>query len=645
MNSPEDYFGIDELFATILDGRSDAYALLYRPENDAQYIEVLSGSVTTVARLEDLPSCRRSERAAGSETELLAIVPYRQVTERGFECVDDQEPLSVMAVHASTRINKSTLIDAIVDTKIDLNGGHFDRDDDEYADAALRIIQDEICTGAGANFVLKRTYVASIANYSRATLLSLYRRLLLQSAGAYWVFLVDLGERVFIGATPERHVSLEAGVATMNPISGTYRYPSSGPSIEGVLEFLSDSKESEELFMVVDEELKMMGRVCGEGPTLRGPYLKAMARLAHTEYLIGGATDLPPWKILRETLLAPTITGSPLENACRVIKKYEPEGRGYYSGLIALFGQDAIGHESMDSAILIRTADINKHGTLRFCTGSTLVRDSVPLSEAAETRVKAAGMLSALGALEEPATTNATQASHAQSLAQIALDSDVTRALKSRNDAISHYWQTSPSERKRPHSLLVGRKVLVLDAEDTFTAMICHQLSSFGLHVTVVRATENFDVAHYDLIVLGPGPGDPNDSKDVRVISLQKAVQHLLLEGKPFLAICLSHQVLCRQLGLQVTRRLRPNQGTQKQIDLFGEAVKVGFYNTYSASSPDSALKLSSGVQVYLSRDPVSCEVHAMHGHSFMSFQFHPESILTPQGDSILGEAAATLLS
>lgn len=645
MNDSDGYLGKDELLASILGGSSDAYALLYRPETDADQVELITGVMTQVAKLQDIPACRRAQGAESEGSELLAIIPYRQITERGFECVDDREPLSVMKIGTTSRVRKEVLLNAIIDSEISLNGGHYDREDEDYAQTALQIIREEIGTGAGANFVLKRSYVASIANYSRAKALSLYRRLLLQSAGAYWVFLVDTGERVFIGATPERHVSLAAGLATMNPISGTFRYPPMGPTVEGVLDFLADNKESEELFMVVDEELKMMGRVCGEGATVRGPYLKPMAKLAHTEYLISGHTTLAPWKILRETLFAPTITGSPLENACRVIKKYEPEGRGYYSGVIALFGRDKVGNETMDSSILIRTADINKHGTLRISTGSTLVRNSDPHSEAAETRAKAAGMLSALGVLEKTPGMPETGTDDALVLSNIAQDPRVIEALHRRNESISRYWQSAPSLRKQHHSTLMGRKVLVLDAEDTFTAMICHQLSSFGLDVTVIPATEAFVPASFDLCVLGPGPGDPNDESDVRVNQIQKAVKTLLHQGKPFLAICLSHQILCRHLGLQVTQKPRPNQGTQKQIDLFGEQVKVGFYNAFSATHALPAVSLPQGIQAYLCRDPVTNEIHAIHGPSFKSFQFHPESVLTLGGERLLGEAAAGLFS
>ncbi|MFO7115698.1 chorismate-binding protein, partial [Pseudomonas aeruginosa] len=51
---------------------------------------------------------------------------------------------------------------------------------------------------------------------------------------------------------------------------------------------------------------------------------------------------------------APTVTGSPLESACRVIRRYEPQGRGYYSGVAALIGGDGQGGRTLDSAILIR---------------------------------------------------------------------------------------------------------------------------------------------------------------------------------------------------------------------------------------------------------------------------------------------------
>src|SRR5262249_13182779 len=149
--------------------------------------------------------------------------------------------------------------------------------------------------------------------------------------------------------SPERHVSLDHGVAVMNPISGTYRYPADGPELTGVLRFLADPKEANELYMVLDEELKMMGRVCDRGARVLGPYLKPMARVAHTGYLIEGRRTRDVREILRDTMFAPTVTGGPLESACRAIARYEPAGRGYYAGVVALIGRDASGQRALDS--------------------------------------------------------------------------------------------------------------------------------------------------------------------------------------------------------------------------------------------------------------------------------------------------------
>ena len=61
----------------------------------------------------------------------------------------------------------------------------------------------------------------------------------------------------------------------------------------------------------------------------------------HTEYLLAGRTDRDVREVLRDTMYAATVTGSPVENACRLIKQYETEGRGYYGAALALLGRDA----------------------------------------------------------------------------------------------------------------------------------------------------------------------------------------------------------------------------------------------------------------------------------------------------------------
>ena len=149
--------------------------------------------------------------------------------------------------------------------------------------------------------------------------------------------------------------------------------------------------------MVVDEELKMMCDICTEGGQVLGPFLKPMSHLIHTEYLLAGRTTRDPREVLRDTMYAATVTGSPVENACRLIKQYETEGRGYYGAALAILGRDADGEPVVDSPIVIRTADVDLDGRLTVTAGATLVRDSDAAYEVAETHAKAGGILSAFG--------------------------------------------------------------------------------------------------------------------------------------------------------------------------------------------------------------------------------------------------------
>jgi 2-amino-4-deoxychorismate synthase len=619
--------GRGDLFGQVLAERPPPFALLRRPEAmGPDQLEVLIGEVSTPAGLDAIALPERPEELEGVGRSVLVIVPHRQIAERGFSCVDDGAELVAMQVTEQDVLPLTDALDRIPMAPISLTDGHFDMDDESYAETVRKIIADEIGRGVGANFVIKRSYVATIADHSYRSALTFFRRLCEQESGAYWTFIVHTGTRTFVGATPERHISLHEGVAVMNPISGTYRYPPSGPTLPGVMEFLDDGKENDELYMVVDEELKMMSRVCEDGARVVGPRLKEMARLAHTEYLIEGRSRRDPREILRDTMFAPTVTGSPLESACRVISRYEPAGRRYYGGIIALIGFDAAGERCMDSAILIRTADIDQAGRLAIGVGATLVRHSDPDDEVAETHAKAAALLAALGT-EQPAS--------------LSRHPDVLAALAERNTGLAEFWLAAPDTaaagrvgRRVPE--LAGVSALVVDAEDHFTAMITQQLRSIGLAVAVRTYDEPYQADAHDLVVMGPGPGDPKDTAHPRIAHLYSAITALLAQRRPFIAVCLSHQVLSHLLGLDVARCIPPNQGRQREIDLFGEHEVVGFYNTFSARSRHDHLDLPGIGRVQICRDVGTDEVHALRGPHFASLQFHAESVLTRGGPRIL---------
>lgn len=370
-----------------------AFALLRRWDADAGApgpVEVLIGRIETADELADIPL---PAGVPDLDHDALALVPFRQIRERGYDCHDDGTPLQVLRVEQCHQLEVGEALETLPNEDIALEEAGFDLDDASYEAIVERIARDEIATGEGANFVIRRDFTGRLRDCDTGTALTLFRRLLQAERGAYWTFLVRTGDRTLVGASPEVHVRLDRSEVVLNPISGTYRYPGSGPDVAGLVQFLDDAKERSELSMVLDEELKMLAAVGDRAGRISGPHLREMTHLAHTEFEIRGRTSADARDVLRETLFAATVTGSPLENACRVIRRHERSGRGYYAGALALFSRDARGRQQLDSPILIRAADVAPDGTLRVGVGATLVRDSDPPSEVAETWAKAAGVL------------------------------------------------------------------------------------------------------------------------------------------------------------------------------------------------------------------------------------------------------------
>ncbi|MFD3439956.1 anthranilate synthase family protein [Streptomyces sp. NPDC058685] len=616
--------------ARLLDDDCPPFALLRRrtPGRDHDTVEVLTGSVHEARALADIPVTDRPS---------LALVPFRQIRERGFDVRDDGTPLSVLVADEYTEMPLSEALERLPAHPVRVEGGAFDVDDRAYADIVRRVVEEEIGSGEGANFVIRRTYTGSIPGFGRADALALFRRLLAAERGAYWTFVVHTGERTLVGASPEVHVRMSGGTVVMNPISGTFRYPPEGPTPEGLLRFLDDRKEREELSMVVDEELKMMCTVGDMGGVVVGPRLKEMAHLAHTEYELRGRSSLDVREVLRETMFAATVTGSPVQNACRVIERHEVGGRGYYAGALALIGTDAGGAQTLDSPILIRTADIDARGALRVPVGATLVRHSDPEGEVAETHAKAAGVLAALGVRPGRPREDAERP-------RLADDPRVRAALDARRADLAPFWL-----RMQERSADLTGDALVIDGEDTFTAMLAHLLRSTGLTVTVRRYDEpglrETALRHPGPVVLGPGPGDPANATDPKMRFLRSLTADLLRDHRHgLLGVCLGHELMAAELGLEIVRKDAPHQGAQERIDFFGREETVGFYNSFTARCDERTAAELAMHRVELSRDEVSGDVHAMRGPGFAGLQFHPESVLTMDGAALTATMIAGVL-
>lgn len=608
------------------------FALIAREQGD---VEVLTGDVIDVELLADIPLFA----ADGSPQEVLALVPYRQVRERGFDATDDGAPLRCLVIRERDEISRADALAQLPSEAIALHDAGFSTSDEEYGEIVQRVIAEEIGRGEGANFVIRRDFTAAVDAAPEHAALTWFRALLEHERGAYWTFAVVTEDHVAVGASPEAHVSVRNGVVTMNPISGTFRHPQGGSTPEALRAFLTDTKETEELFMVVDEELKMMSAVCSDGGRITGPHLKKMSRLTHTEYMLRGTSTLDPRDILRETMFAPTVTGSPMQNACTVIARHETEPRGYYSGVAALFtpvaAPDGTASHDLDAPILIRTAYL-VDGGLRVPVGATLVRHSSAAGEVGETHGKAAGVLGAIGAVPREASIPLSPAEDddAPSDAREAAareERELTDLLQSRNARLAPFWLNPQAHHEGPFK---GRSALVVDAEDRFTTMLAHQLRHLGLAVDIAAWDEVTDdqLDTVDLVVAGPGPGDPTDSAHPRIARMSEIVSRRLAAATPLVAVCLSHQILSHQLGLDLGPLPSPHQGVQKTVDIFGSAATIGFYNTFTARVSPGIERVSHDAREIQVAAEENGDVHALRGHRVASVQGHLESILSKNG-------------
>lgn len=597
------------LLSTLLAASEPPPFAVIRCEQEST-LDVLVGEVVDVAHLADIPL---------DGAEVLALVPFRQVRERGFDALDDGAPLRCLVVRERETLPVGAAIDELPADPVVVGDLTVDVPDAEYAATVRRVIAEEIGRGEGANFVIRREFTGTTPAPAAHAVLGWLRALLEHERGAFWTFAIHTPGISAAGATPERHVGEVGGMVSMNPISGTFRHLDGPPDDAALAAFLGDVKEREELVMVVDEELKMMSAVCPDGGRIRGPFLKRMSRLTHTEYLLEGRSALDPREVLRRTMFAPTVTGSPMGNACTVIARHEATPRGYYAGVLARFTPTAAGYD-LDAPILIRTAYLDGAGTVRVPVGATLVRHSDPDGEVAETHAKAAGVLTAIGALPRQRAAAPTPTS-----GSVAGASETHPLLDARNAQLAAFWSTP-----QPAAARRGVRALVVDAGDDFTTMLAHQLRHLGLDARIVPWHEAPEAPDEDLVVFGPGPGDPRDLDDPRMARLHGLIAARLAQGAPMLAVCLSHQVLARLSGLAVAPLATPRQGLQRTVDVFGLNAVVGYYNTFSAfdaghrTTPHSALEIAA--------EPGTGVVHALRGRGVASVQGHLESVLSIDG-------------
>lgn len=406
-------------------------------------------------------------------------------------------------------------------------------------------------------------------------------------------FFINLGDGEYlIGASPEMFVRVNGRRVETCPISGTIKRGDDAISdSEQILKLLNSKKDESELTMCSDVDRNDKSRVCEPGSVrvIGRRQIEMYSRLIHTVDHIEGRLreGMDAFDAFLSHAWAVTVTGAPKLWAMRFIEQNEKSPRAWYGGAIGMvhFNGD------LNTGLTLRTIRI-KDGIAEVRAGATLLYDSDPQEEEAETELKASAMLSAI------------------------------RDARAGNSAGVERTTARVGE---------GINILLVDHEDSFVHTLANYFRQTGATVSTVRtpvAEELFDRLKPDLVVLSPGPGTPKDFDCAATI--KKARDRDL----PIFGVCLGLQALAEAYGGELRQLHIPMHGKPSRIRVskpgvifsgLPKEVTVGRYHSIFADPvrlPDDFLvtaETEDGVIMAFEhrKEPIA------------AVQFHPESIMT----------------
>ncbi len=180
--------------------------------------------------------------------------------------------------------------------------------------------------------------------------------------------------------------------------------------------------------------------------------------------------------------------------------------------------------------------------------------------------------------------------------------------------------------------------ILLIDNYDSFSYNLYQMVGSICPDI-LVRRNDALTVADIRAlgpshIILSPGPGRPAEA------GVCEAAVRALAGEIPILGVCLGHQAICEALGGKITYARTLMHGKQSRVRLQGgrlfrglpEEIAVGRYHSLAAE--EDALPAALRVTARAEDGEIMAVAHT--GAPVYGLQFHPESILTPQGETIL---------
>lgn len=419
---------------------------------------------------------------------------------------------------------------------------------------------------------------------------TLFRRMCETNSSPYG-FLINLGEHEFlIGASPEMYVRVQGNRVETCPISGTIaRGADAIEDAKNIELLLASEKEASELTMCTDVDRNDKSRICKAGSVrvIGRRQIEMYSRLIHTVDHVEGVLrdEFDAVDAFLTHMWVVTVTGAPKVWAMNFIERHEKSARRWYGGAVGWFNLNG----DLNTGLVLRTIRLQQ-GVAEVRAGATLLYDSIPESEERETRLKAAAFLDLLTSSGVPNKIEVHQARSG-----------------------------------------VGKRVLLIDHQDSFVHTLANYIRQTGAEVMTVRyhAAAAFLEKHaYHLVVLSPGPGRPDDFK------LGETIATVLKKKIPLFGVCLGLQGIVEYFGGDLKQLAYPVHGKASlvQVDstspLFsglGDTVTVGRYHSLYADplTLPNVLKVTAKTQdgIIMGVAHRELPIHAV--------QFHPETILT----------------
>ncbi|WP_100449094.1 anthranilate synthase component I [Glycomyces xiaoerkulensis] len=434
--------------------------------------------------------------------------------------------------------------------------------------------------------------------YARCDSPTAFYERLREANPAPYEFIFNLGDGEYlVGASPEMFVRVRGDRVETCPISGTIaRGDDPLHDASQIAELIGSPKEESELTMCTDVDRNDKARVCEPGSVkvLGRRQIELYSRLIHTVDHVEGRLreEMDALDAFLTHMWSVTVTGAPKTWAMRFIEEQETTPRRWYGGAVGFIGLDG----SMNTGLTLRTAQV-RDGVACVRAGATLLYDSEPDAEEAETHLKARALLeTASGGIGAAAATPAP------------IEVAGGRAG-------------------------TGRKVLLVDHEDSFVNTLGDYFRQHGCEVTTLRfgfdPAATLDELDPDLVVLSPGPGRP---EDFGTAGLLEAIAE---RGLPAFGVCLGMQAMVEHAGGELSLLAEPSHGKPGSVKVLGGGLFDGLPDEVTAARYHSLYATADQVKGDFTPtsaiDDVVMSIEAPRRRWF-GVQFHPESILTAAG-------------